>query len=350
MNEQSGQIYEFGDFRLNKPERLLTRAGKPLALTPKAFDLLVLLVERHGSLLTKDELMNAVWADSFVEEANLNVNISTLRKVLGENSFIETVPKKGYRFAADVREINAESDIIIANYTKTRIVAEEEITVEDSLPLALPQRNQTEKLVPVVFALAILFLVGAVFYLYPRKTELKTAEIKSLAVLPFKSLDKEADDHLGIGIADTVIGKVSQIDGLIVRPTSAVQKYGAGETSSLEAAKQLGVDAVLDGSIQRAGDRLRVSANLLRASDGASLWAESFDMRFTDIFTIEDEVSKQVAARLRLKLNSVETARLARRYTANAEAYEHYARRANLSRRHSRQIHQRQNKSGGGRI
>ncbi len=130
MNGQSQQIYEFGDFRLNKPERLLTRADKPLALTPKAFDLLTLLVERHGSLLSKDELMNAVWADSFVEEANLNVNISTLRKVLGENSFIETVPKKGYRFAADVREIDAEPDIIIANYTKTRIIKEEAETSE----------------------------------------------------------------------------------------------------------------------------------------------------------------------------------------------------------------------------
>lgn len=166
MNGQSQQIYEFGDFRLNKPERLLTRSGEPLALTPKAFDLLVLLVERHGSLLTKDELMNAVWTDSFVEEANLNVNISTLRKVLGESSFIETVPKKGYRFAADVSEIDAEPDIIIANYTKTRIIKEEAETSERE-PQILPAR-QTRNNRNLIFTLLIgslaVLLVGAFFY------------------------------------------------------------------------------------------------------------------------------------------------------------------------------------------
>ena len=144
-------------------------------------------------------------------------------------------------------------------------------------------------------------------------------------MLPLKSLNRKAgDSYLGLGIADTIITKVSQAGGLTVRPTSAVRKYADEEIDSLEAGRQLKADAVLDGTFLHSGDRLRVSVNLLRVSDGASLWAESFDMRFTDIFAIQDEVSKEAAARLRLKLNPTEQARLAKRYTTNPEAYSYY--------------------------
>ncbi|MDQ3181233.1 MAG: winged helix-turn-helix domain-containing protein [Acidobacteriota bacterium] len=325
MDKRVNQIYEFADFRLNKSERQLSHEGKLLPLTPRAFDLLVVLVEHQGSLVSKDELMRKVWADSFVEEANLNVNISTLRKALGQNSFIETVTKKGYRFTVDVREVN-DTETVFEKYTKTLIVAEEgeEISDNDLSPKLLPRKPK--KNIPAILAVIFLILGATAFYFYSRNGERVSGEIKTLAVLPFKSLTREADDHLGIGIADTIIGKVSRIEGVIVRPTSAVQKYSDSDVNSLEAAQQLGVDAVLDGTVQHVGDRLRVSANLLRAGDGASLWTDSFDMSFTDIFTIEDEVSKQVAAQLQLKLNSTETARLAKRHTANAEAFEHYAR------------------------
>ncbi|MGH8630019.1 MAG: hypothetical protein ACREU7_04535, partial [Burkholderiales bacterium] len=144
-------------------------------------------------------------------------------------------------------------------------------------------------------------------------------------MLPLKALSKQSgDEDLGLGIADSIITKVSQVRQLTVRPTSAVRKYAMQDVDSLQAAQTLKVDSVLDGSVQRSGDRLRVSVNLLRVSDGASLWAESFDLRLTDIFAIQDEVSQQVAARLRLKLSPDEHARLAKRYTASPEAYEHY--------------------------
>lgn len=334
MNQQIFHIYEFDDFRLNESERQLIRNGQPVSLTPKAFDLLLFLVENKNRLVGKNELLEKVWNGSFVEEANLNVNVSTLRKALGEsasqNRFIETVPKKGYRFVADVREIDSsEAEILNANHTPTRLIKEEETTA--SAPQILPaKQNRTNPNLIFTWSVGtlVVLLVGAFFYFWQTKSLHESAlnVPRTIAVLPFKSLNGEADDHLGIGIADTIIGKVSRIEGVIVRPTSAVWKYANAYVNSLEAAKQLGVDAVLDGTVHRAGERLRVSANLLRASDGVSLWTESFDMSFTDIFTIEDEVSKQVAARLRLKLNSTETARLAKRYTANPEAYEHYAR------------------------
>jgi eukaryotic-like serine/threonine-protein kinase len=179
----------------------------------------------------------------------------------------------------------------------------------------------------VALTALLLVIVGLVATPFWRRSSApaQQPEIKSLAVLPLKSLDRGAgEDYLGLGIADTIITKVSQAGGLTVRPTSAVRRYADEEVDSLEAARQLRADSVLDGTFLRSGDRLRVSVNLLRTSDGSSLWAESFDVRFTDIFAIQDEVSKEVAARLRLKLSPAEQARLARRHTADPEAYSYY--------------------------
>ncbi len=340
MKTGKRHIYEFAEFRLDETERRLLRGEKTVQLTPRAFDLLLFLIENKNRLVEKGELLERVWNASFVEEANLNVNISTLRKALGERNsktrFIETVPKKGYRFVADVHEIepSAITETADDGSAARTFSGDENETLEESPPAeAAPQAstvNLTRKnrnLMAVLAISSVLIGIAAYYFRAIGSPDSSPSNaLRTIAVLPFKSLDGTTDNHLGIGIADTIIGKVSRIEGIIVRPTSAVQKYTSTDVDSLEAAQQLGVDAVLDGTVQRAGERLRVSANLLRVRDGASLWTESFDVPLTDIFTIEDEVSKQVAARLRLKLNQVEAARLVKHYTANPEAYEHYAR------------------------
>src|SRR5262245_24433348 len=170
----------------------------------------------------------------------------------------------------------------------------------------------------------VLLLAGGVGYAWWKQAHaLSQSEIKSLAVLPLKSLDA-GDNYLGLGIADAAISRVSQTGRLIVRPTSAVRKYLNEDTDALAAAKQLGVDSVLEGSFQHAGDRLRVSVNLLRSRDGASLWSDSFDIRMADIFTIQDTVAQQVASRLRLQLGASQQAQLTKHYTSNPIAYEFY--------------------------
>src|SRR5215471_16692361 len=173
--------------------------------------------------------------------------------------------------------------------------------------------------------LCILMLVGGVIlYAWWKQAHvLSQPEIKSLAVLPLKSLDA-GENYLGLGIADAAIRRVSQTGRLIVRPTSAVRRYLNEDTDALAAAKQLGVDSVLEGSFQRADDRLRVSINLLRSRDGASLWTDSFDLRMSGIFTIQDTVAQQVASHLRLQLDSSQQAQLTKRYTSNPIAYEFY--------------------------
>jgi TolB-like protein len=174
-----------------------------------------------------------------------------------------------------------------------------------------------------LLALLIAVALVYVFVFRPATTTPRPPEIKSLAVLPLKSLDA-GENYLGLGIADAVIRRISQTGELVVRPTSAVRRYLIENTDALTAARQLNADAVLEGSVQRADERLRVSVNLLRVSDGTSLWADSFDMRVADIFTIQDTMSEQVASRLRLQLDPTQQARLTKQYTSSPIAYEFY--------------------------
>jgi len=171
----------------------------------------------------------------------------------------------------------------------------------------------------------VLALVGgAIGYVLWRQVRvLPQPEIRSLAVLPLKPLGAE-ENYLGLGIADAAIRRLSQTGRLIVRPTSAVRRYLNEDGDALAAAKQLGVDSVLEGSLQRAGDRLRVTVNLLRTLDGASLWSDSFDVRMADIFTVQDTVAQQLASRLRLQLDASQQAQLTKHYTSNPVAYEFY--------------------------
>jgi eukaryotic-like serine/threonine-protein kinase len=197
-------------------------------------------------------------------------------------------------------------------------------SVSEHAAAAAGRRPRRMSLRSVSVMCGLLALAGAIGFGWSRLPRAPgESDIKSLAVLPLKSLDA-AENYLGLGIADAAIRRVSQTGRVIVRPTSAVRRYLNEDTDALAAAKQLGVDAVLEGSLQRAGDRLRVSFNLLRCPDGTSLWSESFDIRMADIFTVQDTVAQQVASRLRLQLDASQQAQLTKHYTTSSVAYEFY--------------------------
>jgi serine/threonine-protein kinase len=185
------------------------------------------------------------------------------------------------------------------------------------------RRRVLLRVVGVVCGLIVLVGAGIGYGLWRQARVLIQPAIQSLAVLPLKSLDA-GENYLGLGIADAAIRRISQTGRLIVRPTSAVRRYLTEDTDALTAAKQLGVDSVLEGSLQRAGGRLRVSVNLLRCVDGVSLWSDSFDIAMADIFTVQDTVAKQVASGLRLQLDASQKAQLTKQYTSNPVAYEFY--------------------------
>ena len=311
----SEMIYTFENFQLDPARKLLLRipAGESVQLTSKAFQVLSLLVENRGELVTKDELMKTVWHDSFVEDANLTQTISVLRKILGEtpnqHRFIVTEPGKGYRFVATVTDSQA---------------VEERSAVED---------HGSDKQRPLLYALSaivvVALLIGGYYSWNGRETQVAssswTKEVKAIAVLPFKNVEPDKEDQLlGIGMADAVIAKLSHVKSIVVRQTKSVMRYAATTPEAVTVGREINVDAVLEGNIQEADGRIRVSVRLFRVSDGALLWAENFDERATDIFALQDSISEKVANSLSIKLNSDEREKLRRRYTENIEAYNLY--------------------------
>jgi len=250
---------EFGPFRLDARKRVLWRDGTIVPLPPKAIDLLVALVEQRGDVVTKDELLKRVWPDTFVEEANLSVNVSALRKALGADGagrpYIETLSRRGYRFAAHD---------------------------------------------------------GA-----------DAGPVPALAVLPFSLMGRVGkDEYLGGGLADALITRLASTGRIVVRPTSAVLRY-AGRDPRV-AGRALGVDAVVEGKIQRQAGRLRVTVQLLTVARGAPVWAQTFDHDAADLFALQDRIAEELMNALKVRLAPPEREQLTRRHTEDVQAYEAY--------------------------
>jgi DNA-binding winged helix-turn-helix (wHTH) protein/Flp pilus assembly protein TadD len=251
----------FGPFRLDAAKRVLWRGEEIVPLAPRALDLLVALAEQQGDVVTKQALMDRVWPGIFVEEANLSVNVSLLRKALGKRPdgqpYIETLARRGYR-------------------------------------LAVPRRAEA-------------------------------ARPPSLAVLPFKRLSPVADDeYLAVGLADALIARLSRLGRLAVRPTSAVLKYGSVDVDPREAGRALQVDAVVDGTLQREGTRLRIGVALVPTRGDSPSWTQTFEAEMTGLFAVQDAMAEQVARALALELREPERRLLAQRHTQDLAAQEAY--------------------------
>lgn len=281
--ERDSRVYQFGPFCLDPVERVLLRDGRVVPLPAKALSTLLALVMSRGQLIEKNVLIEKVWPDEFVEEGNLAQHIFTLRKALGETvdkaKYIETVPRRGYRFVPPVSERRKEL-VEVAREVSKRVA---------------PKKLTPERLV----------------------------DIPSIAVLPFETLGATTqDEYLGLGIADALITRLSKLKKVKVRPTSAVRN--AIKNNAVSVGRALKVATVLEGTIQKWDEYIRVSVQLVSTRDGATLWAERFDEKFTNIFAIEDSISEQAATALTVKLTAEEQELLAKRYTENRQAHQAY--------------------------
>jgi TolB-like protein/DNA-binding winged helix-turn-helix (wHTH) protein/Flp pilus assembly protein TadD len=261
---------------------LLVRDGEPIQLSPKALKTLLVLIENRERVVKKDELLKSIWPDAHVEESNLAQNIFVVRKVLAEgdnNRYILTIPGTGYRFVGQVTE-----------------------KATPSLEVS-PLRLGSELITPTL-------------------TDVGTL----IAVLPFKCLSGGADDILGLGLADALITRLSNLKQVKVRPSSSVLRYKEPREDLMAVGRELRVDALLDGVFQRVGDQIRVSVQFVRVADGVTLWAAKFDERFTNIFAIQDSISEQVAGALAVKISGEERKQLRKNYTTSTEAFQHFIR------------------------
>jgi TolB-like protein/DNA-binding winged helix-turn-helix (wHTH) protein/Tfp pilus assembly protein PilF len=290
----------FGDFTLDESRRQLLRDGEAIHLPPKAFQLLSILIEESPRAVSKKDLQERLWPDTFVTEGNLATAVADLRSALGDDRreprFIRTLYGFGYSFAAPTTEASSQlrKGVRWGHLTTATLIA-------------------------VVGIVALLSLRSAVA---PAQT---SASIRSLAVLPFDTSGADdADQHLGLGLPDLLITRLSNVRQLVVRPTSAIREYAGGHIDSRDAGRKLKVDAVLEGSIRTTPDRVRVTVQLLNVQQQQPIWAERFDQKRTEMFAIEDAISQRVADALMMHLTPNEKTRLAKRYTNDPEAYELY--------------------------
>lgn len=330
------RIYRFADFTLDVSEHRLQREGEEIYLQPRTFETLLYLIEHQGHLATKRELLDALWADTFVTENALSRCIKEVREALGDDAhqplYIKTVPRLGYKFIANVEEASnlPTTELSPTDRAGTKEQSKEKVEVAQRETTVEIIRNGLASSVTrrvVISSIAGVVLIGIALLIYSsRERNIQPSpQITSIAVLPFKPLgDGGRDESLELGIADTLITTLGRVRQLTVRPTSAVRKYTALDQDPLVAGREQDVDAVLEGTIQRLQDEIRVTVRLLRVTDGAQLWSDKFDQKSTDIFIIQDSISEQVARTLAVKLTGEEKELLTKRYTSDPEAYQFY--------------------------
>lgn len=314
-------LFEFGPFRLDPAERLLLRDSKPVPLTLKAFDTLLFLVENRGRIVEKNELLAEVWTGTFVEEATLAQNIFTLRKTLGDtpegHHYIETVPKRGYRFIAPVKEFWPDVREFVASGESVKPLGSKLYT---HIRGALWGRVAVG--IAVVIAVAVLtwgirsYLVGVGD---PHRA------IHSLAVLPLVNLSHDPEqEYFADGMTDELITTLAKISELRVTSRTSVVRYRNAQKSLAQIGRELGVDAVIEGTVVRSGNKVRISAQLIHAATDRHLWAETYERNLDDVLSVQAEVGRDVAREIEVKLTADERARLAPAPTVNPEAYELY--------------------------
>ncbi len=337
MQKLTHQIYSFDEFTLDLTRGCLLRRNVEIKLRPKSFEVLKYLIENGGRLITKDELINAVWIDTAVTDDSLVQCLKDIRRALNDKSqtYIKTVPRRGYIFEKDVTEQCAAA-IYTEEASGVRVVIEEseELEAENEASVAHLFEPETLKArwrkIPILITVCCLFIAAALGFNFLRlrsdSSQIETQiPIKSIAILPFKSLGAEVEDeYLGTGMADSLITRLGNIQQITVRPTRAVLKYRAQDQDLTTIGRELKVDSIVDGSIQRLGDKIRVSVKLVRVSDGSPLWTEQYDEPLTDLFSVQNKISERVTRSLTFQLNSAEQTQLTKRSTDSAEAYGDY--------------------------
>jgi DNA-binding winged helix-turn-helix (wHTH) protein/tetratricopeptide (TPR) repeat protein len=287
MSPNAVHFYDFGPFRLDLTEHILLRKGKSVALSPKAFDTLLVLVRNSGRIVEKDELLKIVWPETFVEEATLAQNIFTVRQALGGSEgqqYIQTVPKRGYRFVAGVTEVGDEN---------ANVATDQFETVTDSIRHG-----------------------GA---------SAREIAISSLAVLPLINSSAEPGaEYLGDGITEGIVNSLSLLPELHIKACSTVVHYKGREIDPQQAGRELGVDSVLTGRLLQFGENLLIRMELVDVTNGWQLWGEEYSQPLADLHNFQGEVAKDISEKLRLKLTGEDWQRLLKPRAQKAEAYQVY--------------------------
>jgi TolB-like protein/DNA-binding winged helix-turn-helix (wHTH) protein/Flp pilus assembly protein TadD len=344
-------VIEFADFRLDPQQRKLSRLdGTPLALNARPFDTLLALVERRGEVLSKHQLMDAVWPNNVVEENNLYQAISVLRKTLGDsdtNKIILTVPGRGFCFVAEIRKVTDVQatkgpDRLPLATTDGSVMPESAMEEPESVSAGRPGKEASQETPFIadsvnrvdnwhrhwwkryaVVALVAGLMIVAGLVVWKRTPAPASLDAKSIAVLPFTNLSGDPEqDYFSDGLTEELIHKLSLVDDLLVTGRNSSFYFKGRDEDLLDIGQRLGVAHLLQGSVRRAGTQLRITAQLVDVETDATLWSENFDREVSDIFVIQDDISNAVATALSVVLRAGEPSRPG--MTTSVEAYDEF--------------------------
>jgi len=317
----------FGVFELDLRTGELRKHGLRVRLQEQPFQVLAMLLERHGELVTREELQKKLWpADTFVDfDHGLNKAINKIRDALGDSAasprFVETVARRGYRFLAEVRVADAapvrgpELEIqphFAAEARDSRDLAGKVAVTRHRLPSLAWKMS--------VFALLLLMASFATWKLYSWNRPFPV--IRSLAVLPLESLSSDASqDYFADGMTDELISDFGQISALRVISRTSVMAYKHARKPLPQIARELNVDAVVEGTVLRSGDQVRITAQLIEASTDKHLWSQSYQGEMRDTLALQNKVARAIADQIRINLNPQEQAALKNVRVVNPEAY-----------------------------
>jgi len=324
----------FKAFRLDMVNHLLWCDGDRVPLTPKGFDVLAYLVEHVGRVVTQDEILEALWPETYVNPEVLRKNIQEIRKALGDRpdnpEFIETLPKRGYRFVAPVIDQNGVEPPELATSLPTEEQATEKAVEAEGTPLEHESYSGKGKLwkLAIILVLAVVAAAAIGAYFRPGRSAADASSLNnaSIAVLPFADMSPAKDqEYFSDGLAEQLINNLAKVSGLkVVGRSSAFQFRGKNEDLR-EVGRKLGVANVLEGSVRREGNHVRITAELTKAEDGFQLWSQTYDREIKDIFAVQDEIARAATEALRLKLLGTHGQPVASTLgNANPGAYEAY--------------------------
>lgn len=316
-NHEALPLYEFGPFSLDPVEHKLLRGKDVVALTPKAFDTLLLLVRNSGHLLEKDDLIKALWPNTFVEEGSLSNNIFLLRKALGDDpTFIETVPRRGYRFVGAVREFSRTGSTHLEKLPDAGTLG---ITADH----AEERKPWRSRAATAIAAVALLASLGVIWSY--REAWRRGETIDSVAVLPFVNASGDPNaEYLSDGITESLINSLSLLPNLKVMSRDSAFRYKGKDADARTVGHALGVRAIFKGRVAQRGNTLAISAELIDARDNSHIWGQQYSHKASDIFTLQEEIAKEMTAALRVRLTGEEAKHFTKIYTANADAYHDY--------------------------
>lgn len=284
--------FKFADYLLDPERRELTLSGQVVAVGPQVFDLLVHLIENRERVVGKDDLLLAVWGGRIVSESTITSHINAVRKAIGDNGedqhLVRTIPRKGFRFVGDVNLVD------VGNEAPAR-------------GLSVADHNDGEARVPA--------------------PALPLPEKPSITVLPFQNLSGDPEqEYFTDGVVEDIITALSRIRWLFVIARNSSFTYKDRTVEAAEVGRELGVRYVLEGSVRKSGNKVRITGQLVDATTGAHLWAERFEGTFDDIFELQDGIAESVVGAIAPQLERIEIERAKRKPTESLDAYDYYLR------------------------